>query len=85
MYMYVYTFMLLSQQTDFANRDARAAFFARLEGGEHVGPPRSFPGPGIIILYTMFMFTSSPYLSPKPFCIHVHVNVKYMFMYTCMV
>ncbi|CAI8054149.1 Msx2-interacting protein [Geodia barretti] len=32
--------------TDFANRDARAAFFARVESGDQLGPPR-FPGPGM--------------------------------------
>ena len=37
--------MSASFQTDFANRDARAAFFTRVETGE---PPRGFPpvGPG---------------------------------------
>ena len=38
-----------SLQTDFANRDARAAFFTRIEGGpDPGGPPRGFPGgPGM--------------------------------------
>ena len=36
---------LLASQTDFANRDARAAFFARLEGGGEGGGGRiPFPG-----------------------------------------
>ena len=36
-------------QTDYANRDARAAFFSRMESGEPVGPPR-FPGPGNVYI-----------------------------------
>ena len=46
MYMYIFTCMPHTMQTDFANRDARAAFFSRVDGGDMVGPPRSFPGPG---------------------------------------
>ena len=44
-------------QTDFANRDARAAFFSRVEGGgDLVGPPRSFPGPGSVCTMYMYMY-----------------------------
>ena len=45
-------------QTDFANRDARAAFFARVESGDQVGPPR-FPGPGLLahVMYLLHACT----------------------------
>lgn len=32
-------------QTDFANRDARAAFFSRVDEGEGSALVRPFPGP----------------------------------------
>ena len=64
-----------TSQTDFANRDAKAAFFSRMEGGEPVGPPRSFHGPGTciaLILWCCIMMYMYMYTT-RTCILHVHI------------